>query len=170
MMTETTEKQAPKPEDDGYSKRIEALRAKRRERGTAYTAAKNLSVDTSKLDPRFEYRWVNEQNMAHRQAEATFLGDWELVPNKKGEMDDGRNVEQKASIARIVERGIGKRAYLMRKPKELYADDQQSKLEPIAKQESEMRRNGVAPGLKTEGGEDSSQIYTPRQVASAYKP
>lgn len=159
-----------KKTDDGYSKRVEELRAKRRERGTAMTAGKNLSVQISKLDPRFEYRWVNEENLTHRQAEATFCGDWEFVSNKNGEMSDGRNIEEKGKIGRIVEKGIGKKSFLMRKPKELYQDDQIAKRAKTEKQHKEMRKRGVAAIGAPEQGEAADQTYTPAQVANAYKP
>jgi hypothetical protein len=136
-------KVAPAAEDDGYSKRIEQIRAKRRERGTQNVAGYKLRVDTSKLDPRFEYRWVNEENCQLRQAEATFCGDWEFMPNTDGVMDDGRNVEQGAKIARIADKGNGKRTILMRKPKELYQDDQRIKSEKIVKLEGQMKQRGA---------------------------
>lgn len=169
-MTDTQKQAEIKPADDGYNKRIEELRAKRQQRGTAYTAGKNLSVDASKLDPRYEYRWVNNENVSGRQAEATFLGDWEMVPNKNGDFKDGRNVEEKSTIARLVDKDNGKRAYLMRKPKELYQDDQKAKLAPIQKQVSEMRRHGVAPSVKADEGAEASNTYTPKQVTGAYRP
>lgn len=164
-------KAAPAVEDDGYSKRIEQIRAKRRERGTQNVAGYKLRVDTSKLDPRFEHRWVNEENCQLRQAEATFGGDWEFMPNTDGLMDDGRNVEQGAKIARICDRGTGKRTVLMRKPKELYADDQKIKSEKIVKLEGQMKQRGAQMAPKLAGGdEDDSQTYTPKDVERAYRP
>lgn len=162
---------APAAEDDGYSKRIEQIRAKRRERGTQNVAGYKLRVDTSKLDPRFEHRWVNEENCQLRQAEATFGGDWEFLPNTDGIFDDGRNVEQGAKIARICDRGIGKRTVLMRKPKELYQDDQKIKSEKIVKLEGQMKQRGAQMAPKLAGGdEDDTQTYTPQDVARAYRP
>lgn len=157
--------------DDGYSKRIEQIRAKRRERGTQNVAGYKLRVDTSKLDPRFEHRWVNEENCQLRQAEATFGGDWEFMPNTDGIMDDGRNVEQGAKIARICDRGTGKRTVLMRKPKELYDDDQRIKREKIVKLTGQMQQRGAQMAPKLAGGdEDDSQTYTPKDVVRAYRP
>ena len=177
MSTKADTKAAVKPavtEDDGYSKRIEAIRAKRRERGSQNLAGYKLRVDTSKLDPRFEYRWVNEENVQLRRSEATFGGDWEFLPNENGVMDDGRNVEQGAKIARICDRGTGKRTFLMRKPKELYDDDQKIKRERVIKLNEQMQRKGgqTVPKLSGEG-EDDTNIYTPMDVARAnqtYKP
>lgn len=157
-------------EDDGYSKRIEQIRAQRRARGTENTAGYKLKLDTSKLDPRFEYRWVNEENVQIRQAEATFGGDWEFLPNKDGSFDDGRNVEQGAKIARICDRGNGKRTILMRKPKELYEDDQKVKSERVKNLQSQMQKRGAQTVPKLSGDEDDSQIYTPQDVVRAYRP
>ena len=167
----TAEIAPEQPGDDGYSKRIEQIRAKRRERGTQNVAGYKLRVDTSKLDPRFEHRWVNEENCQLRQAEATFGGDWEFLPNTDGILDDGRNVEQGAKIVRVCDRGTGKRTVLMRKPKELYQDDQRIKNEKISATEGQMKRQGanVMPKLGSDD-EDNSQIYTPKEVARAYRP
>ncbi|SRR5687767_505296 len=168
--------QVPAPEtkaDDGLSKRIEDIRAKRRSRGsTSPVAGKKLSVDTSKLDPRFEYRWTNDEpgRLQTRQAEATFGGDWDFVTNDDGSLSDGRNVDEKGTISRIVDRKSGQRAYLMRKPKELYGDDQAVKRSRNKKMEDQMRREGVARGSESLLTEAASKAYLPDQVKRAYKP
>ncbi len=157
-------------EDDGYSKRIEQIRAKRKERGVQNAAGYKLKMDTSKQDPRFVYRWTNEENVQMRRSEATFGGDWEFVPNEDGRLDDGRNVEQGAKVARICDRGNGKRTFWMRKPKELYDDDQEVKAKRTAGVTEQMRRRGAQAAPKLSGDEDDSQIYTPQDVVRAYRP
>jgi hypothetical protein len=162
---------AAEAEDDGYSKRIEQIRAKRRERGVSTIVGYKLRQPDDKYDPRYVYRWTNEENCQLRQSEATFGGDWEFVPNKDGHLDDGRNVEQGAKVARICDKGTGKRTVWMRKPRELYDDDQKIKAERIVKLKKEMERQGakVLPTLASEG-EDNSNIYTPKDVVKAYRP
>lgn len=168
--------QVPAPEtkaDDGLTTRIEEIRAKRRSRGSSGpVAGKKLSVDTSKLDRRFEYRWTNDEpgRLQTRQAEATFGGDWEFVTNDDGSLSDGRNIDEKGTISRIVDRKSGQRAYLMRKPKELYGDDQAVKRARNKKLTEQMRKEGVARGAETLLNEDASKAYLPDQVKRAYKP
>jgi hypothetical protein len=167
--------QVPAPDmnaDDGLSKRIEEIRAKRQQRGTREIAGKKLSVDTSRLDARYEYRWTNDEpgRLAGRQAEATFGGDWEFVKNDDGSLSDGRNVDQKGTISRIVDKTTGQRAYLMRKPKELYGDDQATKMQRIKQQEEQMKREGVARGAEGLLDKEASKSYAPKQVAGAYRP
>ena len=161
-------------EDDGYSARVAAIRAKRKERGVQNMAGYRLKQDPSKEDPRFVYRWVNEENVQMRRSEATFLGDYEFVPNTDSILDDGRNVEQGAKIGRICDRGTGKRTFWMRKPKELYDDDQRIKAEKRLETAKQMQRRGAQTVPKLAGtgddAEDSSQIYTPQDVTRAYRP
>lgn len=162
---------APEPADDGYSKRVEEIRAKRRLRGVQAVVGYKLRQPDDKYDPRFVYRWTNEENCQIRQAEATFGGDWEFVPNTDGYLNDGRNVEQGAKVGRICDKGTGKRTFWMRKPRELYDDDQKLKAEKIVKLEGQMKQRGaqVVPTLAG-GDEDSTNIYTPKDVARAYRP
>jgi len=164
---------APEAEAQGddLSQRIKDLRERRKSRGTRDQAGYKLSVNQDALDPRFKYRWVNEENLSMRQAEATFSGDWELVPNTDGKLTDGRNVEQKSTIARSVEKGSKKRAYLMRKPKVLWDDDHNTKLEKIKSTEDQMKRDGVARGGDSLlDSSEASTAYKPAQMARAYKP
>jgi len=102
---------------DDLSDRVKEIRKKRRERGeTGEMSGLKLGVNKSRLDPRFKYRWVNEENIAARKNEATFAGDWSFVENRDGELSDGRNMEEAGTITRLGERQTGKRMYLMCKP------------------------------------------------------
>lgn len=151
---------------DDVSERVKRIRKQRQDRGeTGEMAGLRLGVNKSKLDPRFKYRWVNEENLAARQNEATFAGDWELVSNEDGELSDGRNMEEQGTVTRLGERGNGKRMFLMRKPKELWEDDQEVKVRRTRELEESMIQKGVAHDSR--GLTAEKQHYTPSEVTSA---
>lgn len=169
-MSKAAEKQTPETEADALSKRIADIRERRKMRGSKDQAGYKLSVNQDALDKRYQMRWVNEENLSFRSAEATFGGDYEMVPNKDGKYTDGRNLEEKTTIARCVEGVVGKKAYLMRKPIELWQDDYNQRLEKIARIEGQMKQEGVARGPDSLlDAEDGSLSYKPAQVARAYK-
>jgi len=153
-----------KPED--ISERVKRIRKMRRDRGeTGEMAGLRLGVNKSKLDPRFKYRWVNQSNLAARQNEATFTGDWELVENHDGALTDGRNMEESGTITRLGEREQGTRMFLMRKPVELYEDDQQLKIKRTKDLEKSMIQKGAAHDAQ--GLTADQQHYTPSEVRTA---
>lgn len=153
-------------QEESVRERVKRIRKQRRARGqTGETAGMNLTVPEDRKDPRFTYRWTSEDNLAMRQREATFGGDYEVVDNHDGSFTDGRNMEEGGTVARLADRQTGSRLVLTRKPKELYDDDQQEKVAKTQEQERAMIARGVAhdaQGLTAE-----QQHYTPSEVSSA---
>jgi hypothetical protein len=109
--------------------RADAVKTERRRRrgNTAHSGMK-LGVNEEFLDrDNFEYRWINDNG--GRIEQMTAGDDWDLVPDpaKEGKSDaDGLG----SIISKVVgksENGSGMRAYLARKPKEFYIEDQAEK-------------------------------------------
>ena len=167
------EEQKPKAKaKDDYAERLKAKReARKKSKKAGSMSGLKLSVNMDALDPRYKYRWINDKpgRVQQVQSEAAYGGDWEMVPNDDGGLSDGRNMEEGSVISRVVE-GDGSRAYLMRKPKELWEDDQGVRLGKIEDQEKQMQRDGVARGSDTLLNEEAGASYQPGQVARAYKP
>jgi hypothetical protein len=170
-MDSETKTKAAKPKDD-YAERVKKKReARQKSKKAGSMSGLKLSVNMDALDPRYKYRWVNDKpgRVQQKQAEAAYGGDWEMVPNDDGGLSDGRNMEEGSVISRVVE-SDGSRAYLMRKPKELWEDDQAARLGKLEEQEKQMQREGVARGSDSLLNEEAEASYRPAQVARAYKP
>lgn len=165
-MSEQATEERPAQAEESVSQRVKRIRKQRRERGqSGEMAGMNLSVPEDRKDPRFVYRWTDEANLAMRQREATFGGDYEVVDNHDGSFTDGRNMEESGTVARLAERQTGSRLVLTRKPKELYDDDQQEKVARTKEQENAMIKRGVAHD--SQGLTSDQQHYTPSEVSAA---
>lgn len=101
---------------------------RRRKRGGTVVSGIKLAVSEDALDrDNFEYRYINDT--PGRIEAMTEHDDWDLVndPNKAVK-DDSTNEGSKVSV--VVgkgEYGNAQRAYLARKPKEFYKEDQAEK-------------------------------------------
>lgn len=101
---------------------------RRRKRGGTVITGVKLAVSEDALDrDKFEYRFINDT--PGRIEAMTKHDDWDLVddPNKAVK-DDGTNEGAKVSV--VVgkgEHGNAQRAYLARKPKAYYKEDQVGK-------------------------------------------
>jgi hypothetical protein len=123
-------------------------RARRRKRADdGEVIGKRLGVRKSALDLRnFAYRWVND-NPARIQA-MTQEDDWDLVSN------DGDEVkEDTATAGSAVTQVVGthpdgspKLAYLCRKPKTYFEEDQKERQAELDKQLAELRRGATRNG------------------------
>lgn len=91
------------------------------------------------LDPAYEYRIVNDKDAGDR------IGwfkdnDWEIVNNSDLEVGDKKVDKPTAEGTPVkISVGQGMHAYLMRKPKEWFDEDQAFKQVEITKQESQMK-------------------------------
>lgn len=100
---------------------------RRRQRGPTVLTGQKLGVSEAFLDRnKFEYRWLNDDG--GRIEQMTTADDWDLVedPKKVGKEDaDGLGTK----ISKVVGRGESgaMRAYLARKPKVYYDEDQREK-------------------------------------------
>lgn len=107
---------------------------RRRQRGDNIVKGQKLTVSESYLDrTNYEYRWINDNG--GRIDQMTKDDDWDLVPDpsKAGKPDSD---DVGSMISKVVGRsdiGIPMRAYLARKPKGFYEEDQRDKRESIDK-------------------------------------
>jgi hypothetical protein len=144
---------------------------RRRQRGSNVLSGLKLGVDPKFLDSKnFEYRWINDNG--GRIDQLTRADDWDLVPDpsKKGKPDaDGEG----SMISKVVGRGESgqpMRAYLARKPKAFYEEDQADKRASIDKTMESIKRGTPqteAPALGQSGyvpgGPGGIQINNSRQ-------
>lgn len=140
MNTATAEKRGP-----GRPKRQEQERRRRKDRGGII--GQRLGVNESLLDfDNFAYRWINDDPA--RIMAKTKEDDWDIV------RQDGTDIikdeaETDAAIFQIVGTnadGSPKRAYLCRKPRAWYKEDQADKVKELERQLAEMRRGNAADG------------------------
>jgi hypothetical protein len=142
--------QAPQPQPA----RVEAeQKARRRRADTSELRNMKLRVPKDLLDPKYEYRWINDKSSGRIQ-DKTVHDDWDIVntlgPDKK-EVPVVRNVGSG-------EHGQPMKAYLCRKPKEFYEEDRAKAEEAITKREEGLRR-GTTGDPKGLGG---PHAYVPR--------
>lgn len=123
--------------------RVEAEKKQRRRRSdTSETRNMKLAVPKELLDPKFEYRWINDTASGRVQSK-TEADDWDVVHRL-----DTENKE--VPLTRIVgtgENGQPLKAVLCRKPKEFCEEDRFRKQAAIAAQEEQLR-NGVTADPK----------------------
>lgn len=120
---------------------------RRRRKSKAGVIGKRLGVNESMLDlDRFVYRWVNET--PGRIFSKTKEDDWDIVANDGGAVKD-----DSADLGNAVSQVVGThpdgsplRAYLVRKPKGFWEDDQKEKQEELDKQLDEIRRGNARDG------------------------
>lgn len=105
---------------------------RRRQRGSTVVHGQKLTVNEAFMDRKnFEYRWINDDG--GRIEQMTQADDWDLVidPLKAAKADsDGLG----AAVSKVVGRSEGgqaMRAYLAKKPKHFYAEDQAEKRKSI---------------------------------------
>lgn len=96
-----------------------------------------LSVDPRDKDPNFNYRIVNDDPGRIRMFKEA---GWEIVKEKIQIGDDQAGTGKELGKIAAKQVGSGKRAYLMRVPKEFYEEDQVAKEAKIQKTESAMKQ------------------------------
>lgn len=115
----------------------------------------NLWVDHSKLDPAYQYRWVN---VTKNRVQRLYNRDWDQVSAE----EVGFSTERHADIAPGAREDT--RAVLMRKPKEWFNEDQAAKQRRI---DDQMKRAATGEEIITGKGQDEGGGLSPRH---AYKP
>lgn len=144
------------------SRADEVKSERRRQRGANQIMGLKLGVSESILDrQKFEYRWINDNG--GRIEQMTTADDWDLVPDPKmqGKPDaDGLG----SIISKVVgkgESGQPMRAYLARKPRQFYEEDQRDKRDSIKRTMDSIKRGEPqteAPALGKAGYVPSSGI------------
>lgn len=155
-MSETTPTAAP---SRGRQTRSQADAATRERRYKPSEDAEgvdyNLWVDRSKLDPDYQYRWVN---VTKNRVQRLYNRDWDTV----SEQDVGFSTERHADIAPGAREDT--RAVLMRKPKQWFNDDQNAKQQRIDEQ---MQRAATGKEIISGKGQDEGGGLSPEH---AYMP
>lgn len=118
--------------------RSEELKQKRRAaRSAEGVVGQRLSVPKEKLDPNYEYRWINDRP-GRIQTMTGDYGGWELVADDTIKPGGAEGTNPTVNVGSD-EDGRAMRAYLARKPKEIYDIDQEIKAEALDEQMSAIR-------------------------------
>lgn len=125
--------------------RREEVQTRRKQRDGGELEGRRLGVARSKLDfVNFAYRWVND-NPARLYAK-TQEDDWDIVSN------DGVKIDG-ADLGNAVSQVVGTKpdgspllAYLCRKPRKYFDEDQADKAAELDKQLAELRRGNDRSG------------------------
>jgi hypothetical protein len=138
--------------------RIEEERTRRRRRDDMGVGRHRHLAINGDLDPAYEYRWINDE--PGRVHLLTVRDDWDRVTSADlGERDEkDRNVG--AGVERIVDRATGKRAILVRKPKDFYRADKAKEQAALDEVDAAIKRGQVPD----KGGEEAlrgSHAYIP---------
>lgn len=163
----TMERPAPQmeaPNDDPIGRRIEEMRARRKERGTVDVSgfSQKLSVPADLKDGRLEYRWVNDTSTRHHEMKQR---GWEYAESMEI-AQDGRNSGVGTRIERIANersaKGTPQKTFLMVKPKEFYQEDKAAEAARIKAHEQAMQgKAGDQRQVQNEQGAAESGMYIP---------
>lgn len=129
---------------------------KRRRRREGMGAERNLKLAIPDKDPNYEYRWVN--NRPGRVHQLTKNDDWDVAPEMNG---PGLGTVGE----RTVDKTTGEQAILLRKPKELYDEDQREK-EKLLKARDETMRRGALPDPAGADGDKSTYVPGGRNIVN----
>jgi len=141
---------------DSVGKRIEEMRAKRKERSAMSETGfhQKLSVPQKFLDPRLQHRWVVDRGT--RVIEMEQKGYFPV--SSESLVDDDRNsgigsVTQRVANSRTTEGGRVEHTILMAKPKEFYEEDKAREIAKIKAEELAITRGERrdADGKSAEG-------------------
>lgn len=119
----------------------EVRKERRRKRGSTIITGQKLGVNEALLDRKnFEYRWINDK--PGRINAMTTDDDWDLVTDpSKAVKGDGTNEGGLVSInVGAGENNQPLKAYLARKAKDLYAEDQDEKRENLDRMMGAIKR------------------------------
>lgn len=129
----------------------------RRRSGAAGVAGNKLAVNLSKLDfSRFAYRWIND--VPARIHAKTVDDDWDLVPNDGVKEDSAGMGNYVRQIVGVQKDGSTLFAYLCRKPKTYFDDDQKDKHKALDQQLEQLRRGNAPDGSQQSDYVPSSGI------------
>jgi hypothetical protein len=123
-------------------RRSEEVQEQRRRRtGSGADSGYKLHVADSLKDKNFEHRWVNDR--PGRVQQLTVQDDWEKVP-----FVTEQNAGEGTVETRVVDKTVGERAVLLRKPKKFYDADKLEEQKVLDARDEAMRH---APPSSSEG-------------------
>lgn len=138
--------------------RQEQERAQRRRREDTGTGRlRNLAV-TGKLDPAYEYRWINDK--PGRVQMLTQSDDWDVVTTDQLGERDAKDRGVGTAVERVVDKVTGTKAVLVRKLKEYYVADKAKEQASVDELQASLTRgDSKVPGsLQTT---DPGKAYVP---------
>lgn len=146
--------------------KVQAERRRKRHSNNGFNQNLYISDELiTKFDQSgFKLRWMNDtKNNLMRQ----YNNDWEFVTNDEiagftvgvGSFDKNTSTDNRVSVlVGSQETGAAIRAYLMKKNKDFYAEDQSEKLRPVREVEALIKSGKFKPS----GAEDTGNTYVPR--------
>lgn len=141
MNTQEHEKRGPgRPRKDETRDRDATEARRRKQRGSA-VIGKRLGVNKTLLDfERYVYRWINDAPA--RIMAMTKDDDWDIV-RQGGDIVKDDNADLGDAVAQVVGTkpdGSAMMAYLCRKPRKFYDEDQADKQAALDEQLAQMKR------------------------------
>jgi hypothetical protein len=128
------EMEAPVKRGPGRPPRQEEVKQRRRRReGLGADRNLKLAVPENLKDPNFVYRWVNDR--PGRVQQLTTMDDWEKAP-----VVTEQNAGEGTVETRVVDKSVGERAVLLRKPKEFYEADKAEEQKQLDARDEALRR------------------------------
>lgn len=132
--------------------RAKTEQAQRRRRKTSVQSVGRLGLDPALLDHgKFRYRWVNDA--PGRLVSLTGHDDWDFVEDNKAKEDNADLGSRVSIVVGVLPDGSPMRAYLCRKPRTFYDEDQK---EAQAKLDEEL--NQLARGANRQGELQSDYV------------
>lgn len=134
-------------EADLQESRADREKRRRKDRGGGELTGQRLGVAKSKLDfDKFAYRWINDD--PGRIFAKTKEDDWDIVTNDGGVIKED-SPDLGSAVSQIVGTkpdGSARVAYLCRKPKTYFDEDQAAKAQALDQQLADLRRGKTSEG------------------------
>lgn len=142
----------------GRPPRQEIHAERRKKRGGVHGARLGVSYDLLDFN-KYAYRWINDTPGGARLYEKTKNDDWDIVTQDGGVLKDDATDGAVAVTVGTNADGSPLKAFLCRKPKEWYEEDQSAKSAELDEQLAQLRR-----GMARDGSSQSD--YVPRSGIS----
>lgn len=117
---------------------VEERTRRRRRDDLGMSRHRQLAVDTSKFDPAYTYRIINDD--PGRIHALTVQDDWDVVTHAQLGDRDAKEKGVGSNVEFVVDRQSGKRAVLVRKPIEFYKEDKAKEQAAISAQMADIKR------------------------------
>ena len=125
---------------------------RRKKRGGIHGSRMGVSMDLLDFN-QYAYRWINDTPGGARMYEKTKNDDWDLVSQDGGVVKNDATDGAVSIIVGTNPDGSPLRAYLCRKPKTWYDEDQAAKQAELDEQLNQLRR-----GLTRDGQSQSDYV------------
>lgn len=119
-------------------RQVEERAQRRRRDDMGVGRLRRLAVDTSKFDPRYTYRIINDD--PGRVHALTKQDDWDIVTNAEMGERDAKESGVGSAVEFVVDKGSGRRGVLVKKLKEYYDADKSKEQAHIDQQTAALKR------------------------------